>query len=213
VREWIDRYTRSNDVGERVRLYDDLASTWDADTVAAGYVSLSLAAAMLRRFVQAGSVLDAGCGTGGLGMLLDGYDLVGIDFSPKMVEHTRQRGVYRAVERMTLGERLAFNDARFDAVVALGVLAGGHAPPEALDELLRVSKPGAHLIFTMGTEAHNHNDKREELESAGRWTLVEATDPYHPMPQLDWNHRVRMFAYRSANAVTATEWLPPSLRA
>ncbi len=50
---------------------------------------------------------------------------------------------------MDLGARLDFPDDRFAASTALGVLTPGHAPPTALDEMLRVTRPGGHLIFTV----------------------------------------------------------------
>lgn len=75
--------------------------------------------------------------------------LAGIDLSPEMLARAEARGVYQELRAMDLGARLDFPDDRFAACTALGVLTPGHAPPTALDEMLRVTAAGGHLIFTV----------------------------------------------------------------
>jgi len=79
-----------------------------------------------------------------------GYQaLTGIDLSREMLARAEARGVYQELHAMDLGTRLDFADDRFAASTALGVLTPGHGPPTALDEMLRVTRPGGHLIFTV----------------------------------------------------------------
>ena len=58
---------------------------------------------------------------------------------------------------------------------------GGHAPPGSFDELLRVTRPGGLLIFTLATSAYERGgfkDKLDALEANGQWQLIEATAPF-----------------------------------
>ena len=118
----------------------------------AGWVP-ALALEACRQYVPSDArILDAGAGTGLVGKALSdaGYrNLTAIDMSPGMLEEARAKGVYRQLRRMVLGERLDFPDDNFDAVVSIGVLTLGHAPARSLDEMVRVTKPGGHVIFTL----------------------------------------------------------------
>lgn len=170
--------------------YDGWAADYDRDLLTVGYRNIGLATGLVERHVARGDdpILDAGCGTGQLGVLLKVLgrdDLVGIDLSEGMLHVARGHGVYRELHRMVLGETLAFPDRRFAACVSLGVMTAGHAPPATLDELCRVTRPGGHLIFTLtdpALEQWGFADKLDELNASGCWELVERTPPYHPMP-------------------------------
>ena len=87
-------------------------------------------------------MLDAGAGTGITGEILAllGYrDLTGIDISRNMLELARKKGVYKDLRQMALGGELDFPSDAFSAIVATGVFAAGHAPPESFDDLQRVA--------------------------------------------------------------------------
>ena len=112
-------------------------------------------------------------------------NLHGIDLSAGMLEAARGKNLYRELRRMTLGEPLDFESDLFDAVVSVGVFTTGHAPVHAFDELLRITKPGGHIVFSLKAELReaDFGDYLAQLESAGKWRLVERSDPYHPMPK------------------------------
>ena len=108
-----------------------------------------------------GRVLEVGIGTG---ISLPDYDrrtrLVGVDISEPMLEKARER-VRRLklvnVEAIDVGdaERLSFADGSFDVVVAQYVVTAVPNPEAALDEFVRVVKPGGEIIITtrIGAEA------------------------------------------------------------
>ncbi len=125
-------------------------------------------------------LLDAGCGTGRhlleYGVLGEAH---GIDPSPAAVAACRRRGL----ERVSQGaiERLPYEDASFDLILATDVLE--HLPDDALAlrELRRVAAPGATILCTVpafmwlwsdeDTRLHHHRRYvRDELVARVRET-------------------------------------------
>ncbi len=188
--KWVGRVYRAESNEDLKRKYDAWAADYDRDVESVRYNLPALAAGLFGRHVapDAGEVLDAGCGTGLLGEplhLLGYHDLVGVDLSPEMLARAKARGVYRELQAMDLGARLDFPDDRFAAAAALGVLTPGHAPPRALDEMLRVTRPGGHLIFTVSRPAFEEGGFEAHMEAigaAGRWEAREATRPFLAIP-------------------------------
>jgi predicted TPR repeat methyltransferase len=125
--------------------YDEWAEDYEDDMLSLGYAIPAVAAGFVGRHVPlGGTVLDAGAGTGLFGSILRvlGYeDLVGIDISERMLEKAGEKDAYHGLHRMVLGEPLGFEGASFSAAVCVGVFTTNHAPPEALDELVRVVEP------------------------------------------------------------------------
>jgi SAM-dependent methyltransferase len=188
---WLDRVFGAGGARELARSYDEWAESYDVDMLAIGYLNPAIVCSLVARHVVdlEGPILDAGCGTGLMGEILAtlGYrQLVGLDMSNGMLERARARRVYRELHRGVLGARLEFEDGAFAAVIASGVFTAGHAPADALDELLRITRRGGHLILAFASSAWEGEvglrAKTEALEGAGRWRLAAATQPYRPMP-------------------------------
>lgn len=165
-------------------IYDDWAESYEADLVGWGYIGPSLVVGLVARHVPPGeeAILDAGCGPGNVGALLArlGYrGLVGIDLSEAMLARAEASGAYRECRAMTLGEPLDFADDSFAAAIVAGVFTAGHAGPEALDELVRVVRPGGLLIFSLSSavyEAEGFEAKLDALEAAATLVPVDSTD-------------------------------------
>ena len=146
-------------------------------------------------------LLDAGAGTGLVGTLLQrlGYgDIVAIDLSQGMLDEARKKNVYRELRQMVLGESLDFPSGSFGAVVSVGVLTVGHAPASSLDELVRITKSGGHVIFTLRPdiyESGGFKEVQQALESAGKWKQVELSEPFQALPkgEPDVLHRVWVY--------------------
>lgn len=180
---------RSND--ELRALYDDWAGQYDQDLQAFGYSYPPVIAGLVARYVREGGapILDAGAGTGIVGEVLAilGYrQLTGIDLSDGMLAVARTKAVYAELRNQTLGEPLDFADDAFAAVVSAGVLTTGHAPPSCFDELIRITRAGGHLIFTLSVRAYEEGGFRPKLEAlseAGRWRAVETTPTWRALPR------------------------------
>ena len=189
---------------EVAEIYDNWAEDYERRILSYGYSTPAVTTWFFGRYVRPedGAVLDAGAGTGIMGQVLapHGYhDLVGIDISDRMLELAREKGVYRELRQMELGGRLDLPSDAFAAVVSTGVFAAGHAPPESFEELIRVTKPGGYLIFSVRTDVYvdgGFKDKQEALEREEKWQLVETSEPFSHVRYEDPNLKVQIFAYR-----------------
>jgi phosphatidylethanolamine/phosphatidyl-N-methylethanolamine N-methyltransferase len=101
-----------------------------------------------------GRILEVGVGTGlSLADYGPGTSILGIDISEPMLKKARQRvstqGLTR-VEGLEVmdAEHLAVPDASFDVVVAQYVVTAIENPERALNEFVRVVRPGGEIILT-----------------------------------------------------------------
>jgi predicted TPR repeat methyltransferase len=186
----IDSVYHSASREQLAKTYDDWASDYDADMQTTGYIHPAIMVGLVARYVTdpAAAVLDAGVGTGTLGQLLSilNYtNLHGVDMSEGMLAKAHARKVYADLRVGILGEHLDFKTAWMHCIVSTGTFTTGHAPASAFDELVRIVKPGGHLIFTVGTVVWDEAGfaaKLAALEGAGHLVQVETTPVYHPMP-------------------------------
>ena len=114
--------------------------------------------------------------------------ITGIDASEGMLQAAKIKGCYFDLHKMLLGAEIDLPPESFDVVTAAGVLTHGHAPPEALDGLVKVSKPGAPIIFSISEvvlEEGGFAKKISELEEKGNWTLEERSDRFRTFPFSD----------------------------
>ena len=196
--------TDATSTQEVAQIYDNWAEDYERRILSYGYSTPAVTAWLFGRYVhpEDGAVLDAGAGTGIMGQVLapHGYrDLVGIDISQKMLELAREKGVYKDLRQMELGGQLDLPTDAFAAVVSTGVFAAGHAPPESFDELIRVTKPGGYVIFSVRTDVYvdgGFKDKQEALEREQKWQLLEVSEPFSHVRYEDPNLKVQLFAYR-----------------
>ena len=171
--------------------YDQWAPEYDKDlTEEFEWIGPQVAVELFARHVAPGArILDVGAGTGLVGerLVTAGYrDLQAMDLSPGMLDVARQKNIYGQLWQMTLGEHLAFATDTFDAVIGVGVFTTGHAPAHAFDELVRITRDGGHIVFSLKTDLYEQKGFGQhlaDLEAAGRWSLVERSERYHPLPK------------------------------
>jgi SAM-dependent methyltransferase len=194
----------ARDGREAADLYDSWAEDYERSVASWGYTTPAVAAGLIGRYVgpEGGPVLDAGAGTGITGeilALIGHEDIVGIDVSPKMLEVARRKGVYGDLRQMELGGKLDFPSDAFAAVVSTGVFAAGHAPPESFDDLIRITRPGGHIVTSVRTDVYldgGFKEKQEALEREERWRLLEMTDPFAHLRFENPDLKIQVFAYR-----------------
>lgn len=87
----------------------------------------------------------------------------------------------------------------FDAVVSVGVFTVGHAPANSLDELVRVTRPDGHIIFTLRPDVYEKSgfkEKQAALEAEGKWELVEVSDKFQTLPKGEPNVFHQIWVYQ-----------------
>ncbi len=192
-------------VEELSESYDQWAGEYETHMKNVGYAHPAMVTSMLSRHLPVGArpILDAGAGTGIMGELLTamGYgEIIGFDASNDMMAAARAKNVYADLEQMFLGRPLNYPDNHFAAVTASGVFTQGHAPLSGLNELVRVTRPGGLLVFSLGPVylGKAFEKKNKALEAIGFWRFVDASKPYNSTPLTD-ALTCRVFAYQKSN--------------
>ena len=203
--QWIYSSRDNKELTER---YDQWAKDYDADLEEEfGWLGPQRAVEFFIRYVlKEARILDAGAGTGLVGELLakqDYKDLVAMDLSLGMLEEARKKNAYREFHQMVMGEPLDFPTDSFDAVISVGVLTVGHAPASSLDELIRITKSGGYIVFSLRPDVYRDSgfkERQDALEAQGRWKLVEVSEEFQPLPkgEPDVYHQVWVYQVTSA---------------
>ena len=185
--QWVYGSTTNQELEER---YDQWATEYDKDLdeVFAWNAPQTGADVLARLVPNTSAVLDAGAGTGLAGKCLAdaGFtNLAAMDLSQGMLDEARRKNVYNSFHQMTLGETLGFETSQFDAVISIGVFTLGHAPINSFDELVRVTKPGGYVVFSLRTDMVDDGYQAyfDKLDAAGKWKLAEVSEPYQPLPK------------------------------
>jgi predicted TPR repeat methyltransferase len=183
-----DRVLNAADADALADAYAEWAPRYDADLVQEmgyrAYVTASDLLAVYERNLEA-RILDAGCGTGLVGAYLanlptGGYTHIdGLDYSPDMLAQAHAKGVYANLRQGDLTAALEIPSDHYDAVISVGTFTLGHVGPAALDELVRVTRPGGYICFTVRSEAwqqHEYQSEIDRLAGRGCWQVIETRE-------------------------------------
>lgn len=177
---------------EIAELYDNWAGSggYDRDVSDWGYVAPERVADMTVTALTGvpGEVLDAGCGTGRVGVELHAHgvrNVLGGDFTPESITAARRRDVYTSVVHLDLNEPLPYPDDRFAVTVSVGVFTYLSDTDATIRELVRIVKPRGTVIFTQRTDLWAERDcdrLLDRLVDDGLCT-VEISDPQPYLPE------------------------------
>ncbi|XP_072044265.1 methyltransferase-like protein 27 [Amphiura filiformis] len=137
-------------------------------------------------------ILDVGAGTGIMGEKLKevGYTNVdALDAVEEMLQFAQSKGVYKEYihEAITPGKKVNVADNTYDALCLLGVVGTGHVTTKSLPELMRITKPGGVIAFSvfqnvMETDPEFHKDSLETVlhsfvdnGSCTKWSKQDVT--------------------------------------
>ena len=98
-------------------------------------------------------ILDVGCGAGKTACYLakkHGCQVTAVDISPRMIEWAKETAVREGVAdkiefKVADAQALPFEDATFDGLISESVLTFVPDRKQAIQEFIRVIKPGGHL--------------------------------------------------------------------
>ncbi len=140
---------------ELLKYYQDWTkkNKYNQDMVDLNYVAPKEAVSLLKKYAlnRESKILDAGCGTGLVGIELKkcGYsNIEGVDFSQDML----------------------------DLILCVGTFTYGHVKPQALDELIRITKNKGLICFTINEgiyEEYGFDNKIKELSNNKLWNVKE----------------------------------------
>ena len=170
------------DLVELEHIYKNWAKKYEDDVInLAGYVGHLITSELLLSYLSntQTKILDAGCGTGLVGEILNKnsfQNLIGVDFSQEMLNIAKQKNVYQSLELVDLTKKLDYEDNLFDAVICAGTFTCGHVGPEALREMVRITKQGGYIWFTVRKqewEASPYMQIINDLEDSQAWQKLE----------------------------------------
>ena len=202
--EILEKVYKARSAEDKRQAYNNWAVSYDADVKDFGIQLPYVGAAIFSQFVPLSQtpILDAGCGTAmhTIPLKLAGYEgFHGIDISDGMLEIAGSHGVYDGLQRMTLGEPLDFATDLFAATYCIGAMGPGHAPPECLEEFIRVTCSGGEIVFsTHSTESElalPYHDCRANLSEQGLWKQVYETSAFISMPKGDSKIKHVIYVY------------------
>lgn len=93
-----------------------------------------------------------------------------------MLEKAKAKGVYTRLHQGDLTGRLDLAEQSYDAIICVGTFTCGHVGLEAFDKLIRITKPGGLLCFTVRDQAWEEDNYRiamDKLEKSGIWKCLE----------------------------------------
>ena len=167
---------------ELLKYYKDwtINNKYNKDMVDWNYTAPQETVSVLKKYVfnKNFRILDAGCGTGLVGIELKKYgflNIEGIDFSQNMLDLVPQ-GIYKKIEKVDLNKLLKFQDNTYDVVMCVGTFTYGHVKHQALDELIRITKNKGMVCFTINEgiyEEYGFDNKIKELSDNKSWKVKE----------------------------------------
>ena len=167
---------------ELLKYYQDWTKKdkYNRDMIDLNYVAPKETVSVLKKYTLSNNckILDAGCGTGLVGIELkkNGYSNIdGVDFSQDMLDLVPKK-IYKKIEKIDLNKSLKFNTNVYDAIICVGTFTYGHVKPHALDELIRIIKNKGLICFTVNEgiyEKYGFDNKIKELTNSKLWNIKE----------------------------------------
>lgn len=198
---------------EATRLFfDDMASTYDRDLEVVGWDPVALVQRWPFFVNPHERVLDVGCGTGAVLATYYGAQrkLYGMDLSPEMIHKARRRTELKEADLHAQSADLAwpYQDDFFDAVISLAMFEFIEELDVALDEFVRVLKPGGRGLFSVEDVVDWQGVERPRFElrygSFPLWRrdLDEVSDLLPPGVTIVRSERVRGYEVDELKTVT-----------
>ena len=123
-------------------------------------------------------IFDAGCGTGLVGIKLKRNGFInfhGADLSQTLLDSI-PKDLYQKLEKADLNKPIQIESNLYDVIMCVGTFTFGHVKPIALDEFVRITKPGGLICFTINEgiyEDYGFDKKISDLKENNKWHEVE----------------------------------------
>ena len=172
-------------------LYDKWAIQYDKDLAEEDYASPELSVQAVVKHLDRSrlegelQVLDAGCGTGLVGICLSSaktdlgnFDLKidGLDLSQGMLDVARKTMLYGELEVADLTKPLSIGEESYDVVTCVGTLTKAHVGAGVLREFVRIARRGWGLIVATVLddiwESGGYKAVMEDMEKFGKIEVI-----------------------------------------
>ena len=167
---------------EVMKYYDDwgIQNKYDQDMVDWNYTGPKETVNVFKKYAinKNIKILDAGCGTGLVGIELKKFDYLyidGVDLSKKLLDLV-PKGYYKKLSQADLNKKIEYEDNTYHAVMCVGTFTFGHVKPPALDEFVRITKNKGLICFTINEgiyEDYGFDKKIKELSEKNNWKMME----------------------------------------
>ena len=169
----------TNDV---MKYYDEwgIKNKYDQDMVDWNYTGPKETVNVFKKYALNKNIkiLDAGCGTGLVGVELKKYNylnIVGADLSKKLLDLV-PKGYYKKLIQTDLNKPINVDDNTYGGILCVGTFTYGHVKPQALDEFIRIAVNKSLICFTINEgiyEEYEFDKKIKELSDKGCWSMKE----------------------------------------
>ena len=155
---------------DNIKLYKVWASSYDDDFAKKNdYRSPVLISNYYGKFSNKNDVpiLDVGAGTGLIAEVMNKkntIDIDAIDISPEMLESAKSKNCYNKLIEADLTKNLDIDNNYYGAIVSAGTFTHGHIGPNALDELLRVTKPSGLFVITIHSKVYVNQNFEQKFQ-------------------------------------------------
>jgi predicted TPR repeat methyltransferase len=155
--------------------FDSFAASFDAKLAKLLYRAPALVAAVLEDCAgepgKSLDILDAGCGTGLCGPLVEAYArrLVGVDLSGRMLAQAEQRHVYDQLVKGELTAYLRDSPDAYDVIVSADTLVYFGPLHDVIAAAAGALRPGGRLIFTVEELTGSGADPGYVISPHGRY--------------------------------------------
>ena len=167
---------------EIMKYYDEWGkkNKYDQDMVAWNYTGPKEAVEVFIKYAQNKEIriLDAGCGTGLVGIELKKYSYInidGADLSKKLLDLV-PAGYYRNLEQIDLNKPIKADNNQYDAILCVGTFTFGHVKAHTLHEFIRITKNKGLICFTINEgiyKEYGFDKKIKELSDNKQWEVKE----------------------------------------
>ena len=156
---------------DNIKLYKVWASSYDDDFAKKNdYRSPVLISNYYDKYSNKNDVpvLDVGAGTGLIAEVMnknDAIEIDAIDISPEMLESAKSKNCYNKLIEADLTKNLDIHNNYYGAIVSAGTFTHGHIGPNALDELLRVTKPSGLFVITIHSKVYVNQNFEQKFQN------------------------------------------------
>jgi len=167
---------------EVMQYYDEwgINNKYDQDMVNWNYTGPKETVSVFKKYAlnKEIKILDAGCGTGLVGIELKNHNYLnidGVDLSKKLLDLV-PKGYYNKLLQADLNKSINSEDNFYDAIMCVGTFTFGHVKPNALDEFVRITKNNGFICFTINEgiyEEYGFDKKIEDLTKNKKWSIKE----------------------------------------